>query len=128
MYSIDNERPDIQRAYWRDQDTIWENYYNNFHREIPIAEFAETEEGAIKISEIVRSLVRRGGGRCLTGKENVFFDVDWAELNELITCEAIIPDGWDYPLTDSDDINIHLHGTGNSDIEILVEIFDPQPE
>jgi type II restriction/modification system DNA methylase subunit YeeA len=125
VFNIDNERPDIQRAYHASEDEKREAYYESLRIDIPIARCAKSEEGAVRLSDAVRELVENGGGRRLFFKENLYLDVDWDELPELITTRLITPEGWDYPLTDSDNLNIDWHEPGSHQIEISVELFDP---
>lgn len=37
MYTIDNDRSDIQKAYWRDQGQKINNYYDKMRTDVPIA-------------------------------------------------------------------------------------------
>lgn len=73
MYTIDNDRPDIQRAYWQDQSEKIDNYYDKMRRNVPIASYAEDAGGAIKLSDVVTKLVRQGGGDALYDKQHSIF-------------------------------------------------------
>lgn len=124
MYSIDNERPDIQRAYWRDQGEKTDNYYDKMRTDVPIASYAENTEEATKLSDLVINLVKHHGcSRQLISKENLFLDVNWEEIEEYIALQVITPDGWDHPLVNSEDIAV-THIEGYCMCDISVELFD----
>jgi hypothetical protein len=123
MYSIDNERPDMQRAYWRNEGQKKENYYNKMRTDIPIASYAENAEGVTKLSDVVTKLVHQGGGTALYNKQHLFLDIDWDQIEEFIALQTITPNGWDHPLTNSEDIVV----TKKVDYcmcNIYVELFD----
>lgn len=124
MYGKDNERKDMLLAQDRAFETIQENYWANFHREIPEAEYATTDEYAEKFSEVVYNMILTGNFKKLMRKEWLFWDVELPEIESFITIQAITPKGWDYPLTDSDNINILINEDGG-DVEITI-VFDPQ--
>lgn len=122
MYSKD-DRTDLL-AQDRAFGTIQENYWDNFHREIPESEYATTDEYAEKFSEVVRNMILTGNRRKLMQKELLFWDVELSEIESFIAIQAITPEGWDYPLTDSDNINILINEHG-WEVEITIELFDP---
>lgn len=123
MYSIDNERPDMQRAYWRSKGQKMENYYNKMRIDAPIASYAEDAKEVTKLSDVVTILVHQGGGTVLYNKQHLFLDIGWDEIEEYISLQIITPNGWDYPLTNSEDIVV----TKKVDYcmcNIYVELFD----
>ena len=123
MYSVDNDRPDIQRAYWRDQGQKIDNYYDKMRITVPIAAYAENAIGTVKLSDVVIKLVHQGGGDALYDKQNLFLDIDWNEIEEYIALQVITPNGWDHPLTNSEDIVVtHINDYCNCDM--IVELFD----
>ena len=123
MYSIDNDRPGIQRAYWRDQGEKIEKYYDKMRIDVPIASYAEDAIGTIKLSDVVKKLVQQGGGDALYDKQHLFLDVNWDEIEEYIALQIITPDGWDYPLVNSEDIVV-THIEDYCMCDISVELFD----
>ena len=125
MYnSIDNDRPDIQRAYWRDQGQKTDNYYDKMRIDVPIASYAEKAEGATKLSDLVINLVKHHGcGHQLISKENLFLDVNWDEIEEFVALQVITPNEWDHPLTNSEDIVV-THIEDYCMCDISVELFD----
>lgn len=122
MFSIDNERKDIALEFDRQQDQIRENYNNRFHIPISDCPFAEEGEGDVKISEIVESLAQRGGGRALYYNHQIEWDVSLEDAIDDLLLKAIYPDGWDYPLADSEDILIDERDLGH-EFEITVTLF-----
>jgi hypothetical protein len=124
MYSIDNDRPDIQRAYWLSEGQKTDNYYDKMRINVPTASYAENAEGATKLSDLVINLVKHHGcGRQLISKENLFLDVNWDEIEEYIALQVITPKGWDHPLTNSEDIVV-THKADYCMCDISVELFD----
>jgi hypothetical protein len=124
MYSIDNDSPDIQQAYWLSEGQKTDNYYDKMRINVPIASYAENAEGATKLSDLVINLVKHHGcGRQLISKENLFLDVNWDEIEEYIALQVITPKGWDHPLTNSEDIVV-THKTDYCMCDISVELFD----
>lgn len=124
MYNIDNDRPDIQRAYWLSEGQKTDNYYDKMRIDIPIASYAENAEGATKLSDLVINLVKHHGcGRQLISKENLFLDVNWDEIEEFVALQVITPKGWDHPLVNSEDIVV-THKTDYCMCNISVELFD----
>ena len=124
MYSIDNDSPDIQRAYWLSEGQKTDNYYDKMRINVPIASYAENAEGATKLSDLVINLVKHHGcGRQLISKENLFLDVNWDEIEEYIALQVITPKGWDHPLTNSEDIVV-THKADYCMCDISVELFD----
>jgi len=123
MYSIDNERPDMQRAYWRSEEQKKENYYNKMRTDIPIASYAEDAKEVTKLSDVVTKLVHQGGGKALYNKQHLFLDIDWDQIEEYIALQIITPNGWDRPLTNSEDIVV-THRSDYSMCDISVELFD----
>lgn len=124
MHNIDNERPDIQKAYWRSQDEKTENYYNKMRINIPIASYAENTKGATKLSDLVINLIKdHGCGHQLIPKENLFLDINWDKIEEYIALQVITPNGWDHPLTNSENIVV-THKDDYCNCNITVELFD----
>ena len=122
MYTVENDRPDIQRSYWRDQGKKIDNYYNKMRIDIPIASYAKDAEGATRLSDVVKRLVRQGGGDALYDKQNLFLDIDWDEIEEYIALQVITPDGWDHPLVNSEDIVV-THISDYIMCDISVELY-----
>ena len=124
MYSIDNDSPDIQRAYWLSEGQKTDNYYDKIRINVPIASYAENAEGATKLSDLVINLVKHHGcGRQLISKENLFLDVNWDKIEEFVALQVITPKGWDHPLTNSEDIVV-THKEDYCMCDISVELFD----
>ena len=123
MYNVDNDRLDIQRAYWRDQGEKIEKYYDKMRRNVPIASYAEDAIGTIKLSDVVTRLVHQGGGDALYDKQHLFLDIDWNEIEEYIAVQVITPNGWDHPLVNSEDIVV-THFSDCCMCDISVELFD----
>ena len=127
MYTVDNDRPDIQRAYWRDQGEKIDNYYNKMRIDIPIASYAKDAEGATRLSDVVKRLVRQGGGDALYDKQNLFLDIDWDEIEEYIALQVITPKGWSHPLVNSEDIVV-THISDYIMCDISVELYSSDDE
>ena len=123
MYTVDNDRPDIQKAYWRDQGQKIDNYHDKMRIDTPIASYAQDAIGAIKLSDVVTKLVHQGGGDALYDKQHLFLDIDWDEIEEYIALQVITPNGWDHPLVDSEDIVV-THIEDYCMCDISVELFD----
>jgi hypothetical protein len=123
MYTIDNDRPDIQKAYWQDQGKKTDNYYNKMRIDVPIASYAENAKGVTKLSDVVTRLVHQGGGTVLYNKQHLFLDIDWDQIEEYIALQTITPNGWDHPLTNSEDIVV-THRSDYCMCNIYVELFD----
>ena len=124
MYSIDNDHPNIQRAYWLSEGQKTDNYYDKMRINVPIASYAENAEGATKLSDLVINLVKHHGcGRQLISKENLFLDVNWDKIEEFVTLQVITPKSWDHPLTNSEDIVV-THKEDYCMCDISVELFD----
>jgi hypothetical protein len=124
MYNIDNDRPDIQRAYWLSEGQKTDNYYDKMRINVPTASYAENAEGATKLSDLVINLVKHHGcGRQLISKENLFLDVNWDKIEEFVALQVITPKGWDHPLTNSEDIVV-THKADYCMCDISVELFD----
>ena len=124
MYSIDNDSPDIQQAYWLSEGQKTDNYYDKMRINVPIASYAENAEGATKLSDLVINLVKHHGcGRQLISKENLFLDVNWDKIEEFVALQVITPKGWDHPLTNSEDIVV-THKEDYCMCDISVELFD----
>jgi hypothetical protein len=124
MYNIDNDRPDIQRAYWLSEGQKTDNYYDKMRINVPTASYAENAEGATKLSDLVINLVKHHGyGRQLISKENLFLDVNWDKIEEFVALQVITPKGWDHPLTNSEDIVV-THKEDYCMCDISVELFD----
>lgn len=122
MYTVENDRPDIQRAYWRLEGEKTENYYNKMRIDVPIASYAKDAEGATRLSDVVTRLVRQGGGDALYDKQHLFLDIDWDEIEEYIALQVITPDGWDHPLVNSEDIVV-THISDYIMCDISVELY-----
>ena len=122
MYTVENDRPDIQRSYWRDQGEKIDNYYNKMRIDIPIASYAKDAEGATRLSDVVKRLVRQGGGDALYDKQNLFLDIDWDEIEEYIALQVITPKGWSHPLVNSEDIVV-THISDYIMCDISVELY-----
>ena len=122
MYNVDNDRLDIQRAYWQDQGEKIEKYYDKMRRNVPIASYSEDVIGTIKLSDVVKKLVQQGGGDALYDKQHLFLDVNWDEIEEYIALQVITPDGWDHPLVDSENIVV-THISDYCMCDISVELF-----
>jgi hypothetical protein len=124
MYNIDNDRPDIQRAYWLSEGQKTDNYYDKMRINVPTASYAENAEGATKLSDLVINLVKHHGcGRQLISKENLFLDVNWDKIEEFVALQVITPKGWDHPLTNSEYIVV-THKEDYCMCDISVELFD----
>jgi hypothetical protein len=124
MYNIENDRPDIQRAYWLSEGQKTDNYYDKMRINVPIASYAENTERATKLSDLVINLVKHHGcGRQLISKENLFLDVNWDEIEEFVALQVITPKGWDHPLVNSEDIVV-THISDYTMCDISVELFD----
>jgi len=124
MYNIDNDRPDIQRAYWLSEGQKTDNYYDKMRINVPTASYAENAEGTTKLSDLVINLVKHHGcGRQLISKENLFLDVNWDKIEEFVALQVITPKGWDHPLTNSEDIVV-THKEDYCMCDISVELFD----
>ena len=129
MYTVDNDRPDIQRSYWRDQGEKIDNYYNKMRIDVPIASYAKDAEGATRLSDVVTRLVRQGGGDALYDKQHLFLDIDWQEIEEYIALQVITPDGWDHPLVDSENIVVtHIEDYCMCDISVELYSSDDEKE
>ena len=126
MYTIDNDRPDIQKAYWQDQGKKTDNYYNKMRIDVLIASYAEDGIGTIKLSDVVTRLVHQGGGDALYDKQHLFLDIDWDQIEEYIALQTITPNGWDRPLVNSENIVV-THVFDYSMCNISVELFDRDP-
>ena len=122
MYTVDNDRPDIQKAYWRDQGQKIDSYYDKMRIDIPIASYAKNAEGATRLSDVVTRLVRQGGGYALHDKQNLFLDIDWEEIEEYIALQVITPKGWSHPLVNSEDIVV-THISDYIMCDISVELY-----
>ena len=127
MYTVENDRPDIQRSYWRLEGEKTENYYDKMRIDVPIASYAEDAEGATKLSDVVKRLVRQGGGDALYDKQNLFLDIDWDEIEEYIALQVITPDGWDHALVNSEDIVV-THISDYIMCDISVELYSSDDE
>jgi hypothetical protein len=126
MYTIDNDRPDIQKVYWQNQGKKTDNYCNKMRIDVPIASYAEDGIGTIKLSDVVTRLVHQGGGDALYDKQHLFLDIDWDQIEEYIALQIITPNGWDRPLVNSENIVV-THVFDYSMCNISVELFDRDP-
>ena len=122
MYTVDNDRLNIQRSYWRDQGEKIDNYYNKMRIDVPIASYAKDAEGATRLSDVVKRLVRQGGGDALYDKQHLFLDIDWDEIEEYIALQVITPKGWSHPLVNSEDIVV-THISDYIMCDISVELY-----
>lgn len=106
---------DIQEGIKRD------NYYRDLSQEVPAQEYANSQESGIPVSQIVKNLAHQGGGRSLYYNHQIFWDMDLEEAREEACISAIIPDGWDTPITDSEQILVDGHSKGH-EYEIIVQL------
>lgn len=116
-----NDRPDIELARDKQEGIKKDNYWANFNKPIPEQPFAKDESG-LKVSEIVKSLVKKGGGRALYYNHQIFWDMDLLQAREEACLDCIIPEGWDDALTGLEQINVEGNNKGH-EYEILVEIY-----
>lgn len=106
----------------RSEGIIRENYDKKIHQIIPTPDYANEGKG-IKLSEITRNLLRKGGGIGCYNIEQIEWDIDLAEIRQELSIDAITPDGWDYPVTSIEQIDIDVISNGTT-FNILVELFE----
>jgi hypothetical protein len=97
------ERDDIALEQDKQQGIARDNAANNLNRILPDMPFAESGEG-LKVSDIVKNLVQRGGGQALYFNHQIEWDMDLGEAKENAALTCIIPEGWNEPVTSSDQI------------------------
>ena len=120
--SPDNDRPDIQLERDRQQGIRSDNYWKKFHEQPPIPEFSSDPE-SLSISQIVRNLILKGGGKALYYKDQIFWDKDSiSDAIDDLCLECLIPEDWEEPLTSQDQISYHELDKGH-EYEIILEIF-----
>ena len=96
-----------------------QNYWDSLHQTIPSPEFADS---GIKLSNIVKNLVQKGGGLASYPIEQIEKDMDLADIREEIAISCVTPNGWNAPLTGVEQINIDVVSDGIS-LDIRVELF-----
>lgn len=114
------ERDDIALANDRMQGVMMDNYSARFNKPIPDAEFSED---GLQAFEICKNLVKKGGGRALYYKHQLNWDLP-ENVESEIAILAIEPEGWDSPVTDSENIDIQVNDLGH-EVEITVFVFNP---
>lgn len=105
----------------RDLGMIRDNKFNQFHDEKPVANFA-TKDG-IKLSEVVKVLFLKGGGIAYYNKEQLVMDTELSDIRQELAVMALIPNGFDSPVTEEEQINIDIVDNGMS-VDIRVEVFE----
>lgn len=106
---------DIQEGIKRD------NYYRDLNQDIPAQEYADSKNSGIPVSEIVKRLIKQGGGRSLYYNHQIFWDMELEDAREEACISAIIPDGWDTPITELEQILVDGHSKGH-EYEIIVQL------
>ena len=114
--------PSEELARDRQQEIIKENYWNNFNKEIPEQPYAESGKGN-KVSEIVKKLVARGGGKALYYNHQIEWDMDLSDAREEAAIDCIIPDSHDTPVTSIEQIDVTGRNLGH-EYEITVLLYD----
>lgn len=104
------------------QEIITENYWNNFNKEIPEQPYAEEGEGK-KVSEIVKNLVAKSGGKALYYNHQIEWDMDLCEAREAASIDCIVPKNWDEPVTSIEQIDVTGRNLGH-EYEITVLLYD----
>lgn len=124
MYSYDNERPDMVLERDRNFETITANRAKEQNPvstgNVPFAD--ENGEGTRKVSEIIESLLAKGG-RGLYLNSQIFWDMDIHDALDEALIKAITPEGHDSPVTSSEQVNVLGWRNGHCEYEFLVEIF-----
>ena len=115
------DRPDIMLARDIQEGIKRDNYYQDLNQDIPAQEYAASKESGIPVSEIVKRLIKQGGGRSLYYNHQIFWDMELQEAREEACISAITPDGWDTPITDSEQILVDGHSKGH-EYEIIVQL------
>ncbi len=113
-------REELERD--RQQEVIFENYWNNFNKEIPDQPYAEAGKG-IKVSEIVKDLIAEGGGRALYYNHQIEWDISLCDAMEEAAIDCIVPEGWDEPVTSLEQIDVTGRNLGHQ-YEITVLLYD----
>lgn len=123
IFDWNSERPDMQLEHDRQQGIIADNYAAELNKEIPEQPFASEGEG-FKVSEIVKNLTRKGGGRALYYNHQIEWDMELEDAREAASFDAVIntPSGFDAP-PDMEQIQVSGHSKGH-EYEIIVEIFE----
>lgn len=106
----------------RSEGIIRENHDKKNHQIIHSSECASDGEG-IKLSDIARNLLRNGGGLACYNIEQVEWDMELAEIRQELALDAIIPDGWDEPVTGIEQINIDVVSNGTT-FDLRIELFE----
>lgn len=105
----------------RQEGMIRDNKCRSRHQSIPISKYAT--DGAIKLSQVVKTLFLKGGGIANYNKEQLTIDVDLSEWRNELAIMALIPEGFDSPVTEQEQINIDIVDNGIS-TDIRVEVFE----
>lgn len=111
-----------QIAQDRQQETITENYWNNFNKEMPEQPYAKEGEGK-KVSEIVKNLIAKSGGTALYYNHQIEWDMDLGEAREAASIDCIVPFDWDEPVTSIEQIDVTGRNLGH-EYEITVMVYD----
>jgi hypothetical protein len=124
MIFDNNDRQDIQLANDRAIGVARDNHRNRVLDQEIAAEQArawgDEESGAASLSEVITKLIEDGGGRWLRAKSAIYQDFDINDIVDHIAIQAcIIPDGWDEPITDQNQVEILLQDRGCT-VEITV--------
>lgn len=121
-FNRDNDLIENQKEYYKSQDVMRENKYRERLQELPMHEY--NREG-INISEIIRNMVVNNKLYALYFKEQINYDKDINDIAEDILVQAITPQGWDFPLTSSENFNIHINDLGH-EIKIEIELYEEE--
>lgn len=116
------DRSDIALARDKQQGIARDNYYRDLNQGIPDQPFAESRENGIAVSDIVKRLVRQGGGKALYYNHQIFWDMDLNDAREQACLEVITPENWDEPITELEQIDINGYNKGH-EYEINVSLF-----
>lgn len=122
MYGED--RPDMQLEHDRSEGAKRDNYYADLNKPVPEQPFADSDETAKPVSQIVKDLVRQGGGKALYYNHQIYWDMELSEARQEASLDAITPDGWDTPVTELEQINVDGHAPGEHEYEITVEVYE----
>jgi hypothetical protein len=121
-FNIDNERPDMQLAHDRAVGTIRDNDRYKVIDQRIAAENSHRwgSKDTSPLSAIIGKLVGDGGGRYLDAKSSIHYDHEINEIVDDIALDArLIPDGWDEPITEQEQIEVILQDKGDQ-VEIMV--------
>jgi hypothetical protein len=116
------ERDDIALERDRSQGQATDNYYAKFNNPIPDAPFAKVGKG-FKVSEIVKNLVQKGGGSACYFNHQIEWDVELEDARQEAAIDAIIPDGWDTPLTELEQIDVVGRAAYMNQYQIEVRLY-----